>query len=178
MSPVRKYLVMLFIILASFGSCFGRVYHGDPLVANLDEAYGPADPRAYVTPISYIHQQDYEYQPGFVEYWMKSVAKRFWSTVMRSSQENTRSTSTSPWLVNVDDFGAKGYGKDDSTEVRASTIFFLLFLLLCFFFGCIAQSAWIFSLTDMGWICTPSYDNDRLFVKLGRRLVILQIVFS
>ncbi|KAB1224828.1 Polygalacturonase [Morella rubra] len=47
MSPVRKYLVMLFIILASFGSCFGRVYRGDPLVANLDEAYGPADPRAY-----------------------------------------------------------------------------------------------------------------------------------
>ncbi|KAB1224824.1 Polygalacturonase [Morella rubra] len=114
MSPVRKYLVMLFIILASFGSCFGRVYRGDPLVANLDEAYGPADPRAYVTPISYIHRQDYEYQPGF--YWMKSVAKRFWSTVMRSSQESTRSTSTSPWLVNVDDFGAKGYGKDDSTE--------------------------------------------------------------
>lgn len=88
MSPQGHFLT-LFIILASFSSCFGS-YQEDPL-----------DPIAYTTSKHTVQDKKY-------------FEKQSFRLTRRLAQAST--PSASPKLVNVDDFGAKGDGGDD-TEV-------------------------------------------------------------
>ncbi|XP_065634866.1 polygalacturonase-like [Quercus suber] len=99
MSQQSQFLTLL-IILASFSTCFSS-YKEDPHATN-----GGPDPIAHTTSMGTINQGD-KHEPWLVDF-MKSQTKRFDLTTRLSS------ASTSQKLVNVDDFGAKANGGDDT----------------------------------------------------------------
>lgn len=101
MSQQSQFLT-LFIILASFSTCFSS-YKEDPHATN-----GGPDPIAHTTSMGTINEGN-KHEPRFMDF-MKSQTKRFGLKTRLSS------ASTSQKLVNVDDFGAKANGGDD-TEV-------------------------------------------------------------
>ncbi|XP_050283869.1 polygalacturonase [Quercus robur] len=103
MSQQSQFLA-LFIILASFSTCFST-YKEDPHATN-----GGPDPIAHTTSMGTINQGD-KHEPWLVDF-MKSQTKRFGLTTRLSS------ASTSQKLVNVDDFGAKANGGDDTEAFR------------------------------------------------------------
>ena len=102
MSQQSQFLT-LFIILASFSTCFSS-YKEDPHATN-----GGPDPIAHTTSMGTINQGN-KHEPWLVDF-MKSQTKRFGLTTRLSS------ASTPQKRVNVDDFGAKANGGDD-TEVK------------------------------------------------------------
>lgn len=119
MSPQINFLVLFIILGASFSSCFSSYQEGPLTIDHLDDTHGSDPRRAYTTSISNNtdHQQDQDrdkHEPGFVDRIMMSAAKRFG---MKRRLRRAQTPSTSQRLVSVDQFGAKGDGRDD-TEVR------------------------------------------------------------
>ncbi|GMY22471.1 polygalacturonase QRT2 [Fagus crenata] len=111
MSLQRQFL-SLFILLASFSTCFSS-YKEEPLAINLDQTHGP-DLRAHTTSMGTIdHNQEAKYESWVVDL-LKSTKK--FGLTRRLSQASTPSTSQK--LVNVDDFGAKADGGDDTEAFR------------------------------------------------------------
>lgn len=85
---LHSHFLTLFIVLAYFSSCYGS-YRDDPLY-----------PRAYTTSKRTVQDRKFETE----------------SFGMRTRLARASTPSTSPKLFNVDDFGARGDGGDD-TEV-------------------------------------------------------------
>ncbi|KAM3733961.1 hypothetical protein ACB098_11G177200 [Castanea mollissima] len=103
MSQQSQFLT-LFIILASFSTCFSS-YKEDPHATN-----GGPDPIAHTTSMGTINEGN-KHEPRFMDF-MKSQTKRFGLKTRLSS------AGTSQKLVNVDDFGAKANGGDDTEAFR------------------------------------------------------------
>lgn len=85
---LHSHFLTLFIVLAYFSSCYGS-YRDDPLY-----------PRAYTTSKRTVQDRKFETE----------------SFGLRTRLARASTPSTSPKLFNVDDFGARGDGGDD-TEV-------------------------------------------------------------
>ncbi|XP_040991037.1 polygalacturonase QRT2 [Juglans microcarpa x Juglans regia] len=117
MSPQIIFLVLFIILGASFSSCFSSYQEGPLTIDHLDDTHGSDHRRAYTTSIRNNidhHHQDQDndkHEPGFLDLIMMSAAKRFG---MKRRLGRAQTPSTSPRLLSVDQFGAKGDGRDDT----------------------------------------------------------------
>lgn len=108
-----SHLLPLLLILSSFMiSCLGYYpQNKNPIVNILDQTHG-YDSKAYHPYFTSIDRQDdSNYKPSFPSSLLNYKARS------RTRLSKANAHSSSPKIVNVDDFGAKGDGRTDDSEV-------------------------------------------------------------
>jgi polygalacturonase len=102
-----RHLLLLLILLPSFVSCFSSTYQESPVANVLEHTHSYDDSRDYRPYFSTIDRKDNDLKhifPRLLNFEAKVVARLDQASAPVSSAK----------VVNVDDFGAKADGTDDS----------------------------------------------------------------
>lgn len=134
MNPKLYFLSLLLALLtfASISFSFGQDQK-DPLAIASHQAYGHHNPREYPTSLTAINRQnDRNNELEFPSSHRSRIDHNTHGLMTRFSRTTRSRSSSSPQIFNVDDFGARGDGRDD-TQVFCSTCSYLS-LFLCFLY--------------------------------------------
>ncbi|KAJ4839643.1 hypothetical protein Tsubulata_043252 [Turnera subulata] len=104
-----SHLVSFFLVLTSFISCFGA-YHQNPNAQMLNHDHGYISQAVHHPFVTTNHRKGNDHKQWFPSLLTAKVVAR------RGTKANA--PVNSPKVVNVDDFGAKANGKDDSEAFK------------------------------------------------------------